>query len=252
MTKSTNPREVIGANNPPLTPFEAAKKRIDDLYTECGHWLDGAVVKDEATAEVIGSLLNLIREAEKEADAARVAENVPFDTGKAEVQARYAELIGNTKTMKGKTVKAAEACKAALVPWLQQKEAERQAEAKRLRDEAEEKERLAQEAIRDADRSNLEQMEAAETLIAEANKAGAVAKRVENATVTVSNQAGRAIGLRTTWVAEVTSAKLFGEYVWQHCKPDYIEFLNVMAKRLVDGGKREIVGLKITEEKRAA
>ena len=50
-------------------------------------------------------------------------ENEPFDL-KAEVQARYAPLIGNTKAVKGKTVLAADACKAALAPWLMAVEAE--------------------------------------------------------------------------------------------------------------------------------
>jgi hypothetical protein len=118
MADGANPRAVIGANKPPLTPYEACKLHIEDLMIEARNWCDGAKVENQDQADVVSRLIEDFRLAHQAADDARKVENEPFDAGKAEVQARYAPLIADTKTVKGKTVLADAALKAALKPFL--------------------------------------------------------------------------------------------------------------------------------------
>ena len=128
---------TIGHNNPPADPFGAIKAHIDDLYVEAKNWLDGEPITTQAQADQVTRLLDMIRDAEKVADNARKEENKPFDDGKAAVQAKYAPLISDTKAVKGRTVLAAEACKAALAPWRQAQEAIAREAARKTREEAE-------------------------------------------------------------------------------------------------------------------
>lgn len=243
-----NPRERIGMNNPPEpTPFEIISKKIDDLYGEASHWLDGATVENEQTAEGIASLLNLLREAAGEADEARKTEAKPFDDGKAEVQARYAPLIADTKAQKGKTVLAIDACKKALGPWLDKKAKAIEEIARLAREEADRKQREAENAIRATEATDLAARAAAEALIADARKAEVLATRAENTTAKISNMGGRAVSLRTVWTHEITDAWEFAAYVWSNHQPDLMQFLNVIAKRLVDGGFRSLPGVKVNE-----
>lgn len=244
---SENPRERIGANNPPPTPFDIVSKKIDDLYHEASHWLDGEAVESEETAEGIGSLLNLLRKAAEEADEARKVEAKPFDDGKAEVQAKYAPLIADTKAQKGKTVLAIEACKKALTPWLDKKAKAIEEAARLAREEADRKRREAEDAIRATEATDLAARAAAEALIADARKAEQLATRAENTTAKVANMGGRAISLRAVCTHDITDAWEFAAYVWSNHQPDLLQFLNVIAKRLVDGGFRNLPGVTVSE-----
>ncbi len=251
-----NPRAVIGANNPPepigeLTPFQKVEKRILDLYGECKLWLDGAEVTSDGLAEGIATLLNNLREAESDADKARVAEAKPFDDAKAEIQTRYNLLIGNTKSVKGKTFLAIEACKKALAPWLVKKEAERIEAARVAREAADKLAKEAEEALRARDGTNLEASAAAEELVTAAKKAEGTASKVEKSTAKVSNAGGRAVSLRTVYTAEVTDETLFSGHLWMNYRADMTGFLYNKAQQLVDMGKREIPGIKVNEDKRA-
>lgn len=208
-----NPRVVVGNNNPP-SPFEEAERKINDLYDEAKNWLDGAKVESQGVADEVGKLLNMLREAVNEADAARVKENEPFDEGKAVVQAKYAPLIADTKKQKGKAILAIEGCKAALAPWLAKLRAEQEAAAKKAREEAEAKAAAAQAALRSADVSNLEEREKAEVLIQDAKKAERIATSTEKATAKVSGGGGRAISMTTTRVPVVKDYAAAARYLW--------------------------------------
>ena len=104
---------TIGHNSEP-TPFRQSREEIEALFVEAGHWLDGSGVQSEADATAVSKLLDLLRQAEKRADERRKEEAEPHDKAKAEIQARYGALIGNTKTVKGKAILAMECCKKAL------------------------------------------------------------------------------------------------------------------------------------------
>lgn len=250
-----NPRAVIGGNMPPEpTPFERVRDKIGKLYDEAAMYLDGEPVNSQGMADDIGNLLNLIRAAEKEADEARKDEARPHDDAKAEIQTRYNALIGNTKSVKGKTVLASEACKKALQPWLEKLEAEKLAAAEKARKEAEEKAAAAQEALRARDAANLEQAAAAEALLKDAKKAERAAAKAENDGAKAGSSVfGRVVSLRTSYRPEITDATAFARFLWTAHRDVLNEFLSAQAKRLVDGGARgdALPGVVIHEEKRA-
>ena len=107
---------TIGHNQPPPepTPFEVISAKIQDLYEEAKNWCDGEPISTQGQADEVSKLMNMIREAEKEADKLRKDEVAPLDEAKKEVQDRYNPLIGKTTKITGKTVMALDACKAAL------------------------------------------------------------------------------------------------------------------------------------------
>jgi hypothetical protein len=223
----------IGHNNPPSTPFDLVSEKINDLYGEAKNWCDGEAISRAEQADEVQKLLRLIQAAEKEADAARVEENKPFDEGKAAVQAKYAPLIGNTKTVKGLTVLAIDACKQALAPWLIKVEEENRRKAEEARREAEAKAEAAREALRQ--KQSLEDAAHAEKLVREAKAAEVDARKAANAKASAKGE-GRAVGLRDRYTPEVTDYTAFARHVWLVHRSDMEDFLNIQAAKLVSSG----------------
>lgn len=245
-----NERAVIGGNNPP-SAYETVKDKIDGLYDEAKLWLDGEAITTPEQAAEIQKLMRLVQAAEKEADEARKNEAKPHDDAKAEIQERFNLLIGKTKSVTGKTVKAVEACKKALTPWLQKQEDERlEREAAALK-EAEEKNRLAMEAMRQRTGDNLEQNEQAEQLVKEAKAADSQARRIGNEKATAKGF-GRAASLRSSYVAEVTDYTAFARYVWSNKNAELREFLDGLARQIVASGNHNIDGVTVNEERKVA
>lgn len=250
MLNHDNPRAVMGGNNPPeATPFEQSKATISDLFAEAKNWCDGDPIASQEQADEVQKLLRLIQAAEKEADERRIAENKPFDDGKAEVQARYAPLIANTKSVKGMTVLAVDACKKALAPWLIKVDAENRAKAEALRKEAEAKAEAAREAMRQRD-GDLEKAATAEAAVQEAKQAEAEARRADNAKASARG-AGRAVTLRDYYTPEITDATAFARHVWTVHRSDMEGFLATMAVRIVANGITSgIPGVTVHHERR--
>lgn len=250
VTSGLNPRAVAGNNNPPVeiepTPFEMSEVEIGDLYAEAKNWLDGEPVTTQAQADGLSKLIEDLRKAGKLADERRVEENKPFDDGKAEVQARYAPLIADTKSVKGKVPLAVDMAKKALAPWLQKLEDEKQAAAKKAREEADAKMKAAQDALRASQVADLEKREAAEALIRDAEKADAAATKAENSKAHATGGT-RAIGLRSVWRAEMTDARAAAAHYWVTRREDVDAFFQGMADADVRAGKREIPGFMIAE-----
>lgn len=239
-----NAHASIGHNR---SPFELSSEKITDLYNEAKNWCDGEEIASQEQADQVQKLMRLIQTAEKEADAARVEENRPFDEGKAAVQAKYAPLIANTKSAKGLTVLAIEACKKALAPWLLKVEAENRRKAEEARKEAEAKAEAARAAMQQ--RQSLEDAERAEALVREAKQAEADARRAANAKASAKGE-GRAVGLRDKFTPEVTDYTAFARHVWLTHRSDMEEFLNVQAAKLVAAGIRTgIPGVTIHHER---
>lgn len=244
---------MIGHNNPPgPTPFELVEKEIADLFEEATVWLDGATVETQAHADGIGNLLSMLRAAEAKAEMMRVAEKKPLDEEIAKVQKKYAPLIADTKNMKGKTVLAAQACKAALQPWLDAEDRRLSAEAAAARAEADRKREAAEAALRTSEADNLAEREAAEEQLREARKAETAANVASRRTATAGGTFGRAAGLRTTHRAEVTDAKAFARWLWLNDRTAMDEYLADRASQLARAGQRSIPGVTIHEDKIAA
>lgn len=235
----------IGDNNPPEpTPYEKASAKIADLYDEAVHWLDGAEVECQDHADSLSTLLNLIRDARKQADEARKIEAKPFDDGKAEVQARYNPLLKKADL-------ATDACKKAIAPWLARKEAEKAAAAAEARRIADEKARAAQEALRAAEASNLAEREAAEQLVKDAKKAESAANRAARDTAKAGVGIGRATSLRTTYKPVLTDAVVAARHFWATDRQEIEALLIRLAEQTVRNGTREIPGFTIEEIKTA-
>ena len=245
----------IGHNSPPPdepTPFEVARKAVEDIYSETILWLDGHKIDSQELADGVANLLATIRAAERLADATRKTEREPFDEAIKEVQARYAPLIGDTKATRGKTVLAAEACKAALQPWLVTEDARLRAEAQAKREEADRQLREAEEALRASDAQNLAEREAADAKWSAARRAQTAANVANRQTATAGGSFGRAAGLRTVWVAEIDDPVTAARTVWTEARAEMLTFLQGWADRQVRAGRRKIPGFRITEDRRTA
>jgi hypothetical protein len=230
---------VIGHNNPP-TPFEVSRDRIADLYVEAKNWCDGEPIDNEASAAEVRKLLDMLGEEIRTADARRKTENEPFDAGKAEVQARYNTLIGDTKSVKGKAILAQAACRQALTPWLQKQEAERQATAEAARKEAEAKAREAALAFQVTRADDLEEREEAEALAREAKAAEAAARKASKPT---------AAGLRTVTRSQVTDYRTFLRWIAEN-RPEALRgMLDTYAETLCAQKVRDVPGVSFTDER---
>jgi hypothetical protein len=246
-----NLRAVIGANNPPsdaILAFEALKTHAEDLNGEAKLWLDGAAIETQAQADEISKLLGMIREASGDIEKARKAEVKPLDEAKAGIQERYNALIGDTQKVKGILVRATEACKAALAPWLRKQEEERRAEAKRLRKEAEQKASVAAEAARAAAaQADLQASEDAEALIKDAQATLKQADRAKKARAQAGGGDCRAVGLRSVWTPALTDAGAALRHYAQRRPEDLKSLLLRLAQEDVRAGIRTIPGFTVEE-----
>lgn len=241
---------TIGHNGgPTLSPFDLSKAETDDLATEAKNWLDGAAVQSATEAEAVSKLLDLFRQAEKRIDERRKAEAEPHDKAKAEIQARYHALIGNTKGAgKGLIPLAVEACKRALAPWLQAEEDRKRAEAEEARKAAERAAEKARQAFQAAPVTDLAGRMEAERLAGEAKQAEALAKDAENSKAAARGGA-RAVTLRTFWRAEVTDRRAFLNWVAANRPDELTGILQTMAERLCAASVRNLPGVTYTEQK---
>ena len=239
---------TIGHNNPPATPFDVAKEKIEGLYSEAKNWMDGTPISSQAQADEIQKLMRLVQEAAKEADEERKKEAKPFDDGKAEVQARYNPLIQKDR---GLTDMAVSACKKALAPWLQKIADENERIAKIAREEAAEAQRLAMEAMKARTGTNLEENEEAERLVKQAKEAETFARRADNQKATAKGF-GRAASLRTYYTAQIDDPTAFARYCWLHHREAVDHFFAELAQSLVDRKCPNIIGVSTIEEKRVA
>lgn len=236
----------IGGNNPPEpTPFDAIAVHIGDLFEEAKNWADGALIDSQAQADLVQTLMRQIQEAHNVADLERIKENIPFDEGKKAVQAKYAPLIADTKTIRGKTVMAIAALKQALAPWLVKLEDDRKAEAKRLRDEADAAEQAARDAAQAAQATNdLAATEAAEEAFTGAKAASREATRVENARPQAAGY-GRAAALRDNWAPILVDGTVALRHYWVANRPALEACALQLAKTDVLNGKRSIPGFDV-------
>lgn len=232
-------------NNPPEpTPFEAARERVELYYGEAQLWLDGKAIDSQEQADDLSNLLNLIREARKQADEARKQEKRPLDEAIKEIQGRYNPLLK-------KADMATDAAKRALQPWLDEQDRKRREEAERARQEAEAKHRAAQEAMEKArqEAADLAAREDAERLAEEAKRAERAASKAAKTTAKASGGVGRAASLRTTYEAQITDEREFAAYVWRHHHDELMAWMQQLATQLVRGKQRGIPGVEVIERK---
>lgn len=240
---------TIGHNNPPEpTAFEAFEMHINDLYDEAVQWLDGEPVTTQEQADALNTLEANVRQAAKDADALRKELVKPHDEAKAAIQAQFNPLIGETKTVTGKTVKAIQAIKAALKPYLIELDRQQREAARIAREDADRKEREAIEALRQSDAANLAERDMAEALLRDAKAAEQAATKAESAKAHAKGE-GRATGLRTVYVATITDEKAAAAWAWLNHRAELMAFVQEQANKAVRLGARSIDGFEITETK---
>lgn len=239
-----NPRAVVGGNGPPADPFDAIAAHIADLYDEAKGFLDGEPIASEAMAAAVEDLLAQIRDVEKVAEAARKVEKDPLDEQVAAIQAKWNPLIGSNKSVTGKTVLAAETCKAALAPWRRAQEAVKQEAARIAREEAGAAQRAAMEAMRASAADDLAAKETAEQLLRDADEAAKLAARATKAATTGT-------GLRSIWTATMIEPVLAARWAWEKHRQECEAFFQTLADGDARRGVRVIPGFAVEEIRNA-
>jgi hypothetical protein len=231
-----DPRLGIGGNNPP-GPFETVRDRIDDLFVEAEHWLDGKPVTTQAEADGISKLLDLVRKAEKEADAERISERRPHVAAADAVQTRYRPVLERAKLL-------ADTCKSALTPWLRQEAEKAAAKAVDARRIADEKAAAAKKAFEMSGPEDLAGREAAEVAFREAIRAEAKAVRTGRDRPHAKGGT-RAVSLRTRYAPVVKDFTVLARYGWERHREEMEAFLLSLAEQDVRRGLRDIPGVEI-------
>ena len=257
-----NPRAVIGGNNPPeettvamaVPKWEVVKLHMDDLL-DLVRGMTGIEIANQDQADSVGKTLRDLQDAIKVADQARTSEKDPLDKAVKEIQDRYNAYIAPMKNKApGLLSKAEQALKNQIGAWLKKLDDERVAKEKAAREMAEraaEEARAAHEAAKVSD--DLDEIEAAEDLLAAAEQANRDLRQAERAKTQVRGDF-RAIGLRSVWKAvriEGEGGKALSHYA--KTQPmRVIAFIEMLASEDVKAGVRSIPGFNIIEEKVAA
>ncbi len=226
-----NDRAIIGNNMPPA--HEAFALHIEELFSLVSATVAAATVETDEQDAALDGLLDDLRQARKDADAARSAEKKPHDDAGKEVQARYKPLLDRCD------LGVAE-IKRLLTPYRDAKQRAKDEAARKARDEAEARQKAAQDALRQSD--DLEARFAAEADLKVAGKLIAVANKIDRS----------ATGLRTSWVAEMTDPVAALKH-YRERQPDALKaWLLEQAQRDANAGVRSIPGFAINEQRKAA
>jgi hypothetical protein len=218
------------SNNPP--PFEAFSLHIEELFALVSGTTNGAVVETDEQDAALDALMDDLRKARKDADAERAAEKRPYDDAANAVQAKWKPLLQRCDMGVAEIKKL-------LTPYRDAKQRAKDEAARKAREEAAERERVAQEALRQSD--DLEARFAAEASLKQARKLTAAANKIDRS----------ATGLRTSWAAEITDPLAFGRWLWTNRRDEYLEWLAGQADSLART-RPTVPGVLYHERKNAA
>lgn len=202
-----NPNAVIGNNNPPDALLAEANERIDFA----NRWLtERAEIADDEIADKAGGFKGQIAATRKALDNRRLDENRKWDAGQA---AKYRSPLDLLQ-------RAHDAIDAKIKAWLKVKDerlaAEKraqEAEAARIRQEAEEAQRQAEEEASKKGGDVLRAQQAAEDAAERAKVAAELAAAPVQRAAVKGTYTQRAITLRTYWDAKITDeAKALKSY----------------------------------------
>lgn len=255
-----NPRVKLGSNNPPeetttapgRASWDAMRIHMDELLEQV-EGITGVEITSQPMADQAAQLLSDIRQIVRDADKARKDEREPFDERVNEIQARYNAYIAPIKNkVPGLLSKAERALENQIAPWLRKIEQEKREREEAARREAEAKEAAAREAHQEALKSaDIDEFANAEIKMAEAESAQKELKRVEREAANLKVDGGRAVHLRTKWIAKRIPGE--GTLTINHyikTQPQaVISFLQSLADDDVRRGVREIPGFEIIEER---
>jgi phage host-nuclease inhibitor protein Gam len=234
---------------PNITPFEALTIDVEDLLLEARNWCDGDAATTQAQVDEIARLKDELNDRAKLLEAERVTEKKPLDDQIAAIQDRFNVWIAPLKNKKpGKIPMALDALDAAKRPFLLAREAEIRAAADKARAEAEAKAREAAEAARAAAASDLQAREDAEAMFAEAEAAARAAKAAE-AEKAHAHGLGRAQGLRTRVVAEITDPAAAIRYYYGSEPEAFTALVQQLADRDARANRKLATGVTFRDER---
>lgn len=238
-----DPRLTIGANNPPVDPFDALKVNADDLLEQARTI---AKVENADQLKAVETLADDLRDAADALEAERVARKKPHDEAIDAIQSTFNPYLAPLKNkVPGKIPLALDVVLKAKTPYLQEQERLRREEAERVRKAAEEAARVAAEAARAAAGEDMEAREEVEVLVVQAQAMARNAVRAEAATT-------KGTGLRSYWSAELVDPMAALNHYMAIAPADLKAWLAEMARKDVLAGKRTIPGFTVSEERRAA
>ncbi len=246
LSATGNDRIAMGAN---LSPFETVALEIEDLYLEAKKWADGEPIDSVEKHDAVARLYDDLQAAGNKADALRVAEVEPLNVAKEAIQTRFHPLIGDTKSGKGKVVLGKIALNALLTKWRDKVRLEKEAIAKKAREEAE-AERLKAVAAIQASAGNLEARERAEEQLALAKDAEIFANKAEK-------KATSGLGLRTTYKPVLRDLNAAVRHFWAKDSGPFEALVISLATSAVAAGVRDaadapaIPGFTIEPERKA-
>jgi hypothetical protein len=224
-------RTDIGGNSPPADAAFAL--HIDDLFTMLSDTLAGGVIDSDEKDAAIDSLLDDFRKAAKDSDKARADEKRPHDDAAKAVQEKWKPII--TKAERG-----ALACKDALTPWRTKKQRIADEAARKAREEADAKQKAAQEALKQSD--DLASRFEAEQQLEQSKKLTARANRIDRAPT----------GLRTSWEAEITDRGAALRFYLKDQPQEFMALIERLAATDARMTRRPVPGIVYHERKKAA
>lgn len=241
---------MMDGSIPNITPFEALTLNLDDLLLEARNWADGKAAETQEQVDTLAALIDELNAGGKALEAERVKEKKPHDDAVKVIQDRYNVYLAPTtnKTVKGKVPLAIDALNAAKRPFLLAREAELEALRIKAREEAEAKAREAAEAARAASASDLAAQEEADAKLKAAEAAQKAAKEADKARAH-ANGGGRAQGLRTRTVAEVTDMMAATKFYWRTNPEAFEQLVRKLADDDARQNRRSADGVAFRDEK---
>lgn len=231
------------------TPFDALRINLDDLLIEARNWADGEPASTQDQVNEIARLIDDLNAGAKAMEAERVAEKKPLDDKIQAIQDRYNVYLAPLKNKKpGKVPTAIDALNAAKRPFLLAEEAKLEEARKKAREEAEAAAKAAAEAARQADAADLDAREEAEAAALAAEQAQAQAKATEKARAH-AHGGGRAQGLRTRVVAEVTDLDAAVRHYWAENRQAFADLIQKLADDDARQNRRAAKGVTFREER---
>ena len=231
---------------PNISPFEALTIDIDDLLLEARNWCDGEAATTQAQVDEIARLKDELADRAKLLEAERVTEKKPLDDQIAAIQDRFNVWLAPLKNKKpGKIPVALDALDAAKRPFLLAEEAKLEAKRAAARAEAQ---RLADEAAakaRAAAAHDLTAREEAEAKVAEAEAAARAAKAAD-AERAHAHGSGRAQGLRSRTVAQITDLNAAVRFYWTDDATPFRELVQRLADADARANRRAADGKGVT------
>lgn len=219
------------SNQPP--PYEAFSLHIEELFALIADTTAGAKVTTDDQETALDSLLDDVRTARKDADKERAAEKKPHDDAGKAVQAKWEPLLDRCDM-------AADEIKQLLTPYRTAKQAAKDEAARKAREEADERQRRAQEALRSSE--DMHERFDAEQELKVAAKLVATANKIDRS----------ATGLRTRYVATLVDPTSALKH-YRERQPELLKaWLLEQAQRDTNAGARMIPGFEIAPERKAA